>query len=261
MVSKLERLSIWNAYNRKCFYCDIPIPRISDMQVDHIFSEDLEEKPEKFEQVKLQYDLPSDFDLQAYYNLACSCGPCNRKKSNKQREKQVMLTYYSIAREKELIIKNLFDKYKDNIKASKILASIGSLLERKFLRPKEVVELIHIVEEMEKKVHNPVTITFTIFKENFDEYIQYYKWCDENLNEIINKIQNNLSCLYAICDDDRDGEGFGVRIAFWGLNWQEFSENFAPEIFDWDIVEVMNFFDFYQRSAADLFFSVENDRA
>ncbi|HEC39222.1 hypothetical protein LCGC14_1336970 [marine sediment metagenome] len=259
MVGKLERLAIWNAYNRKCLYCDIPVPRISDMHIDHIFSEDLEEKPEEFEQVTLQYDLPSDFDLQEYYNLACSCGPCNRKKSNKRREKQVMLTYYSIAKEKEPIIKDLIKKYKDNIKTSNLLASIGTLLETKFLRPKEVVEFIHIVEEMVKKVHNPVTITFTIFKEEYEKHDPYHNWCDEYLNEIINKIKNNLSCLYAICEDDRDGEGFGVRIAFWGLNWQEFSENFSPQILDWDIVEVMNFHDFYQRSAADLFFNLEND--
>ncbi len=256
--SQIEKLAIWNAYKRKCFYCDIPIPRISNMHIEHIFPESLANKPQKFKEIKSQYDLPVDFDLNAYYNLVCSCSSDNWRKSNKIREKNVMLTYYSIAKEKEIIIKNLVKEYKNKLTGSKTLVSIRSILERKFLMPKEVVDLVHITEEMVKEVNNPLTITFTIYKEELDEI--FYEWCDKCLDDITIRIQNNLSCLFAICEDNRNGEGYGVRIAFWGLDQQEFNENLGPKLLDWDIVEIMDFKSFYQRSAADLFFNLESDK-
>lgn len=255
--SKIERLAIWNAYGNKCFYCDIPITRLYNMHVEHIFPESLTDNPLKFREIKSQHKLPDDFDLNAYYNLVCSCGLDNWRKSTKIREKNVMLTYYSIAKEKEPIIKKLVNKYQNELKGSKTLASLRIILERKFLLPKEVVNLVHITEDMMKEVNNPLTITFTIFKEELDN--NYYDWCDKCLEDITNRIQSNLSCLFAICEEDREGEGYGVRIAFWGLNPQEFNDNLVPELLNWDIVEIMDFKSYYQTSATDLFLNLESD--
>ncbi|MFX1478635.1 MAG: HNH endonuclease [Promethearchaeota archaeon] len=261
-----KRLAIWDAYDKKCLYCDLPIPRVSDMQIDHVFPVDLEDNPDKFEKLKLQYDLPPDFDLHEFYNLACSCGPCNRKKSNIIREKQVMLTYYSIARKKAEKIKNLYADYKKRIEGSTLVTSFRAIIERKFLKPNEVIEMVKIVKDLIKEVNNPVTITFTITIEEYSDKNQYllptesyYKWCDNCQAFLTTQIQNNLSCLYAICEDNRDREGYGVRIAFWGLDWQEFNDKLFPHISGWEIVEVMNFYDFYHRSTADIFFEMKDE--
>lgn len=53
----IARRTIWKPYNKKCFYCNNPIP-YNNFHLDHLIPESLE----KDEAIKL-YDLQKDFEL------------------------------------------------------------------------------------------------------------------------------------------------------------------------------------------------------
>ena len=261
--SQIERLAFWKVYNGKCIYCSNPIIRISEMQIDHIFYKDLKSYPDEFIRIKKEYNLPEDYNLDEYYNLVCSCGTCNRDKSNKLREKSAMLTYYSIARENEPKIKALTKEFQSKLESSKLLTQLKIILEQGFLEPKEVLELINITKNLIWQVNNPIVVTLTLYDEEdeskytFSSPSEYWQWCDQCLTEIITKINETLTCLFAVCDESRDGEGYGVRFAFWGLNWRDFNEKFLPKINNWELQEVLPFEDIYEESAEDLFFKLK----
>lgn len=257
-ISHFERLAFWEVYKGKCKYCSIPMTRISDMHIDHIFPEDLKNQPEFFNQIKKEFDLPEDFDLNDYYNLICSCATCNRDKSNKLREKSAMLTYYSIAKENKPKIIAVLNKKTNLLKTSKSLTQLKAIMEQGFLKPKEVIELINLAEDIIWQVHNPVIITFILYnEEDKDIPIEYWKWCDQCFDKIINILNENLTCQFSACEESRDGEGYGVRFAFWGLDRRDFYEKVLPKINDWDIPEVLPFENIYDVSAKDLFFKLE----
>ena len=49
--SPLQRLSIWEAFNKKCIYCDAPIS-FKELHIDHIIPEGLQNKPEKYSKIR-----------------------------------------------------------------------------------------------------------------------------------------------------------------------------------------------------------------
>ena len=262
-LSAIERLAFWEVYNKKCLYCDRPLERTSDMQIDHLFPQELEKDETRFNEIKKEFGLPNDFDLESYENLVSSCGPCNRKKSNDLLSRNVMLTFHSIASKKSIAIQNKIRESESKLSSSEMILKLQSLLNKTFLRPREVVELIDIAENIIEEVNNPIVIAFTKLFNDDNSYPdlkpnEFWKWCDKSLEELINQINENLTCLFSICDDDRDGEGFGVRIAFWGLNWNDFNTRFLPTIYyEWDIPEILRYVDIWDESAKERFFKIE----
>jgi len=263
--SSIERLAIWEVYNKKCYYCDSPLVRISEMQIEHLFPKELENDEAKFNEIKEQFDLPNDFDLDSYENLVCSCGPCNRKKSNDLWSRNAMLSFHSIAIKNSIAITSKIKELESKLSSSKMISNLKSLLNKAFLRPNEVVELINITECIIEEIHNPIVIMFTKLFNDDGSYPnikpnEFWIWCERSLEELIKKINENLICLFSICDDDRDGEGYGVRIAFWGLNWEDFNKKFFPTIYnDWFIPEILRYedLDFWEESAKERFLSLD----
>jgi len=263
--SSIERLAIWEAYNKKCYYCDIPLVRISEMQIEHLSPKDLENNEAKFKEIKEQFDLPLDFDLDNYENLVCSCGPCNRKKLNDLWSKNAMLTFHSIAFKKSIVILSKIKELESKLSSSEMISNLKSLLNKTFLRPNEVVELINITEGIIEEIHNPIVIMFTkLFNDDGSspdiKPSEFWIWCERRLEELIKKINETLTCLFSVCDDDRDGEGYGVRIAFWGLNRNDFNTKFLPTIYyEWDIPEILRYedLDFWEESAKERFLRLD----
>ncbi len=264
-LSSIERLAFWESYNKKCLYCDSPIVRISELQIDHLFPQDLKNDETKFNEIKKQFELPDDFDLDSYGNLVSSCGPCNRKKSNNLLSRNAMLTFHSIAITKSIAIISKINELESTLSSSEMIIKLKSLLNKTFLRPKEVVELINITDSIIDEVHNPIVIMFTKLFNDDGTYPdvkpnEFGQWCGRNLDELIKNINENLTCLFSVCDDDRNGEGFGVRIAFWGLNWNDFNTKFLPTIYyEWDIPEILRYkdLDFLEESAKERFISLD----
>ena len=112
------RASIWRVYNRKCLYCGDLISRLENMEVDHIIPQKYKKLPEKFEKIKKKYDLPTDFDIEAYYNKAPSHKGCNLKKLEHLYQKPATLFYIEEARLKISKIEKYEMKFREDIAIS-----------------------------------------------------------------------------------------------------------------------------------------------
>lgn len=122
MAPHLKRLifraSIWSAYNKKCLYCGDLISRLENMEVDHIIPKIYKNRLEEFEEIKKEYELQSDFDIDAYYNRAPSHKGCNVKKLDHLYRKQATLYYIEEARIKIPIIEEYETKLGENVSIS-----------------------------------------------------------------------------------------------------------------------------------------------
>ena len=122
IVPQLKRLilraSIWRAYNRKCLYCGDLISRLENMEVDHIIPKKYKNRPEEFEEIKKEYELQSDFDIDAYYNREPSHKGCNVKKLDHLYLKNATLFYIEEATIKIPKIEEYEKKLRENVSIS-----------------------------------------------------------------------------------------------------------------------------------------------
>ncbi len=71
------RSAIWNAHNKKCFYCRESL-HYRSMELDHVIPKSLGK-----ETAIKKYTLFPDFELDSYYNLVPTCNTCNNRKKAK----------------------------------------------------------------------------------------------------------------------------------------------------------------------------------
>ena len=106
-----ERLAFWMAYEKKCIYCIDPILELSRFEIDHILPVSLLQEPIKFKNILDQYQLPSHYNLNSYYNLVVSCMACNRRKRT-HTQHIVNPTLLEVAQKKAVQVEGLVKKYR-----------------------------------------------------------------------------------------------------------------------------------------------------
>jgi len=116
------RRALWSAYNRKCFYCNNPIP-FNNFQIDHLIPKSLG----KDEAIAL-YDLQKDFEINSYYNFVPSCFTCNNRKRDSTYTKKTILFYLEEIKKKIPKIRKLEEKIKASDKKSVLSATISTTL-------------------------------------------------------------------------------------------------------------------------------------
>lgn len=77
--SDAERFTVYTADAGKCFWCGIPL-YYRDIQVDHVFPEHLEKKPDDWTQVRANYGLGDDFAINSFENWVTCHQGCNLRK-------------------------------------------------------------------------------------------------------------------------------------------------------------------------------------
>ena len=82
--NRLLRHILREIWGSRCYWCNEPQP-FSALEIDHILPQD--STTEQHAQWTAAFDLPADYDIHSPYNLAPICGPCNKKKSNKDLSK------------------------------------------------------------------------------------------------------------------------------------------------------------------------------
>ena len=65
--SQAERYIVYLGDGGRCFWCGIPV-FYSDVQVDHVFPEDLLDDPAELQRVKVEYGLGDNFNLNSFEN-------------------------------------------------------------------------------------------------------------------------------------------------------------------------------------------------
>src|SRR4051812_32313252 len=77
--TQLERVTVWRAYDGRCYWCDEPVA-LRHLTIDHVFPESLLDTPEQLEAIKQKYSLPADWKINGYTNWVPAHASCNGKK-------------------------------------------------------------------------------------------------------------------------------------------------------------------------------------
>lgn len=173
MAPQLKRLifraSIWRAYNKKCHYCGDLISRLENMEVDHIIPKKYKNRPEEFEMVKKEYELQSDFDIDAYYNRAPTHKGCNVKKSDHLYQKQPTLYYIEEARIKIPIIEEYEKKLGEDVSISEEMLE-GEINNEKLRKVFEMMGVSNEEKQIITEVINEIALQEHI--NSFNNYLE-----------------------------------------------------------------------------------------
>src|SRR5438128_8604309 len=110
----ITRSALWTSYNNICFYCNRPLDW-DELHIDHIVPEYLLNDLARFEELRTEYELSRDFELNGFYNLVPTHSKCNLRKNDELFVKPTTLFYLGLT----------------NKKLSKIVAELDKLRNRK----------------------------------------------------------------------------------------------------------------------------------
>lgn len=80
--TKYQRFAIFSIHGDKCYLCSTPI-NLDTMEIDHIIPEKLSKNPKEFQDARIAFDLPEEFDINSFANWSPACKSCNRKKTDR----------------------------------------------------------------------------------------------------------------------------------------------------------------------------------
>lgn len=145
-----ERFAFLEAY-KKCIYCAKPIIDISDLQIDHLLPQSLARNKTAWEKTLLEYELPKNYEVNAYYNLVASCLRCNSIKSAKTK-RIINSIYLNIAEDKAIKIQKEVSKIKRKIIAQRqeqnVTIPFGFLFREKTAKgPRSKSKLVDLYDE------------------------------------------------------------------------------------------------------------------
>ena len=155
------RMALWDTYNKKCFFCQQLISSIDNMQVDHVIFKKIVEDKNKFDEVKNDFGLEEDFDINGYNNLVPTHPGCNRRKSDRIYYKRAMLTFLEDAKKHAPKVEKMQKELGQTITLSKLESyariTLPKVKDIKMLRglKKKVVKYfeqaeLHIIDEQKQ---------------------------------------------------------------------------------------------------------------
>jgi len=137
-----ERYVVYLADGGKCFWCGIPV-FYRDVQIDHVFPEDLLENSEELERFKAEYGLGAEYNINGFENWVTCHQGCNLRKRNTvlPNAPQTLLTVAELKRRAPKLASES-KKYATKKRAEEILGQLASALTAGSLRREDVLELM-----------------------------------------------------------------------------------------------------------------------
>jgi len=137
-----ERFAIWNSHKNTCFWCGEPI-KYSDTTIDHVLPETLLDNPDEFNRVKINYDLPDDFQINDFCNWVPSHSNCNARKSKKVfRNSPAFIFVLERLYSKSENTKKYYEKLKKQQDKDKLTAQLLTNLELGKLDENDLITLL-----------------------------------------------------------------------------------------------------------------------
>ena len=137
-----ERYVVYLADGGKCFWCGIPV-FYRDVQIDHVFPEDLLERADDLENIRRDYGLGADYDINGFENWVTCHQGCNLRKRNEVLPNAPQ-TSFVVLNLKQRGPKLQSESYRQVSKkrTEEILGQLASALTSGSLTREDVLELI-----------------------------------------------------------------------------------------------------------------------
>ena len=244
--SMIQRTAIWKAFNKRCFYSEEYLS-FSDMEIDHIIPEWLEDIPEEFYELKRRLELPEEFQINSYYNWVPVKHRLNRRKGELVFSDSNFRYYLELVRSRVNTIIDEVKKLQNLANNEKILISLATQIESNYITKAEIITFLNGVDTISKGISDPIVITFSTLIENLE--------VDENeiikqFNMLKEKLRQKTNAIMAICEQENNGETMSMRLAFWSFDINEIT-SITPT--PWIITEIAMYSEIYENNSEELY--------
>lgn len=244
--SMIQRTAIWKAYKNRCFYSEEYLP-FSDMEIDHIIPEWLEDIPEEFDKLKKRLDLSEEFQINSYYNWVPVKHRLNRRKGALKFSDSNFRYYLELVRSKVNTVISEIKKLENQANNEKILTSLAAQIDSNHITKAEIITFLNGVDTISKNISDPIVITFSTLIENLsvdeNEIIKQFNILEE-------KFRQNTNAIIVISEQENNGETLSMRLAFWYFDINEIT-SITPA--PWIITEIAMYSEIYEDNPEELY--------
>lgn len=203
----IERQSLYDAYDRRCFYCG-ELVYFRELQIDHIVPENLNHNNTKYQAFMMKSGLSDSFQINSYNNWVPSHSRCNNRKSGAMFDLKTTLYFLGLAERKIEKILKIENSIKSKINSDILLTTITlSLSESKF----DLSEIKSLISQFENKDK----AKFKLFSElEFVDRV-YRNWISQNDFDELLELPVKTGSLenegVFLTDPDIDGKEVNVK--------------------------------------------------
>lgn len=137
----IERQSLWEAHDKKCFYCG-ELVYFRELHIDHIVPENLINNESKLKDFISESGLPNTFEINSYVNWVPCHSRCNKRKGGEMFELHTTLYYLDLARRKIEKIRRIESSINSKLHAEKLSFSIALALSENKISASEIKDLL-----------------------------------------------------------------------------------------------------------------------
>jgi hypothetical protein len=252
--SDAERLAIWKAHKRRCFYCDRPI-EWDELAIDHIVPERLLDRAEELSKLIADYQIETafpDFQINGHGNLVpAHQRPCNSRKAGDVFAKSTTLFYLDRVKAGMAAIEKALASFNHRRFRDNVFGYVSTAIDNRCISTKELKK-VAALKEQEQHADEPLVLAFYTSDEAINEFEavpeyvinEYAHVCDWLELDLVRHLRAIVSTPFHYTEPSgRTGESLSVRIVFPRLCDEEL------DCFDrpwWEIVEEINFWQLYR---------------
>lgn len=153
----IERQSLYEAHEKRCFYCG-EIVFFRELQIDHIIPENLLSNKSKYEKFLLDSGISDSFEINSYQNWVPSHSRCNNRKSGGLFDIKTTFYYLGLAQRKIEKIKKIETSIKSKLDSDILLTTITFALSENTIDSSEIKNLVAQYDKRDK-------VNFRLFSE------------------------------------------------------------------------------------------------
>lgn len=145
----VQRVALWQAYKNRCAISGEPI-LFEQLHIDHILPEILVNNPRELEQLKINYGLGDNFNINSYYNWLPVKNRTNSQKNAMIYRESTARYFLEIAFNKYEEVITLQNKFNKEMSKEKILISLNAAIEMDILTSEEAIRYLQQLSEYEQ---------------------------------------------------------------------------------------------------------------
>lgn len=246
-LSLIQRTAIWNAHNKKCFYSGEYL-KFSDMEIDHIIPEWLEDLHDEFIALKRRLGLNEDFQINSFYNWVPVKHSLNRRKGELEFTDSNLRFYLNLASLKVTIIQNEVTKLERQAINERLLTSLAAQIESAYITKAEVINFLDDINATSKDISEPIILSFSVLLEDL-EVVDVDEINEQFSNLELALVQNTKSII-SVSENENNGETLSIRFVCWYLDLNKLdSVIFTP----WILTEVAMYSEVYENDPQDFY--------
>lgn len=233
--SESEKIAIWTADGRKCFYEGTPV-LYRDLQIDHVVPESTSEA----EMSELGSTLPENFAINSVENWVTCHQGCNCRKGSTLFEHRALVFYLEMAKKRAPKVRDIMEAFRNARDNEKFLTGLVLRLEQGRLTSREVLAAMRAASKTAETRNEPWVVAFGV---NFCEPLpegapegdpQLSDWLIARLNDALTRTR----AIFQVIDEERTGETTSVRYALCAFDFDRIQQQID---FCWNVLAVQKY--------------------